>query len=166
MSEYDEFRETGEMVSGRAATIAGGWLGTYHYGAETRQQSVRFEATFAESLEGRGRFTGTILDDEPPGEADVNGTQTGRAVLFAKVYRPDSAYDAPPIAYEGTLSEDGDRVTGTWSLQSPGTRSRRARLTGTWEARRLWADESDAESDFDSNDEHQLMLIPMSGAAR
>lgn len=110
-------------------TIAGGWLGTYAYGERAgRQPPVRFEATWAAG--DAGRFTGTVLDDGPLGEAHTDGMQSGRQVAFTKVYVNDASSLLHPIAYEGTLSEDGTQVTGTWRLGI---------ATGTWDARRLWS---------------------------
>ena len=127
-------------MSGRDdISIAGGWLGTYAYqGAHSWQPPMRFEATFA--VGDGGRITGTILDDGPPGEADVNGTQTGRQVQFVKVYRmADPYYEIAPIQYEGTLSDDGRQMTGTWTVNYS-----RLRMHGVWEAHRRWMTDQEA----------------------
>ena len=74
------------MIDPDTPSIAGGWLGTYHYPQWAGQPPVRFEATFI--LRGaEGRFTGTILDDDVLGEASVLGTQKGLRVNFSKVYQ-------------------------------------------------------------------------------
>lgn len=91
---------------------------------------MRFEATWTMQNE-EGRFTGIVLDDGPPGEAETNGMQTGRQVAFTKVYINQSSSYTHPIAYEGTLSEDGTQIAGTWRLST---------LSGTWDARRASAD--------------------------
>ncbi len=116
-------------------SIAGGWLGTYAYGGiESRQPPVRFEATWTMQSDD-GRFSGPVLDDGALGEADTDGMQTGRQVAFTKVYVNQSSSYTHPIAYEGTLSEDGTTVAGTWRL---------SRISGTWDARRLWSEGSSA----------------------
>lgn len=133
-----------------AHSVAGGWLGTYYYrGREANQPPCRFEATFREMAE-RDRFDGTILDDGPLGEADVDkGLQQGRHVRFTKVYREgDLRTGIAPVRYVGTLSEDGKLMHGTWSLAVlRGPTGRRVTASGVWEARRLWsaAEEGTAE---------------------
>lgn len=109
--------------------VAGGWLGAYAYdGPMQDQPPVRFEATFLPAP-GAGRFSGSILDAGQMGEANVTGSQTGRKVQFPKQYlRPGMK----PIAYQGTLSEDGRVLTGTWQIS--------AEAQGVWDARRLWSE--------------------------
>lgn len=128
------------MNSSENYSIAGGWLGTYYYrGADSWQEPTRFEATFAIKAD-QSQFSGTILDDGPLGEADVEGTQRGRNVHFTKRYRVENDYK---IRYEGTMSEDGKVITGKWIVRgSGGTR-------GTWEAHRLWspADETQTQDE-------------------
>ncbi len=75
-----------------------------------------------------GRFTGLVLDDGPLGEASTDGMQTGRQVAFTKVYVAQASSLTHPVAYEGTLSEDGTTITGTWRLSN---------ISGTWDAHRI-----------------------------
>jgi len=112
-------------------SIAGGWQGTYTDGdTPSPRPPVRFEATW--TMQGSdGRFTGHVLEDGLGGEAETDGMQTGRQVAFTKVYVDQSDSYTHPIAYEGTLSEDGRAVAGTWRLST---------LSGTWNARRMPAD--------------------------
>jgi hypothetical protein len=137
------------MNSQDAPSITGGWLGTYYYvGAHAWQPACRFEATFA-PLRSDGRFSGTILDDGPLGIANASGTQTGRHVGFTKVYVAPGggARGLAPIDYEGTLSEDGRSVSGTWRIESaPSGQSRRPEVHGTWEAHRRWAEAAEPEA--------------------
>ncbi len=109
-------------------SLAGGWRGTYTYLDNPCQPlPVRFEAAW--TMQGdEGRFSGTVLDDGPLGEAETDGMQTGRQVAFTKVYVNQSDSYTHPVAYEGTVSEDGATVAGTWRLSS---------LSGTWDARRM-----------------------------
>jgi hypothetical protein len=124
-------------------SITGGWLGTYAYkGRAAGQKPVRFEATFT-ALGSEGRFTGTILDDGPLGEAGVTGAQDGRRVHFTKAYfRPSGYTETGPVLYEGTLSEDGRLLVGVWRLELPGHPS----IQGVWDARRTWGAESETEA--------------------
>ena len=132
----------------RGTSVAGGWLGTYEYrGLQAWHPPVRFEATF--TLRGsQGRFTGTILDDGPLGEAGVNGSQHGLYVSFTKVYlRPGHEEGATcPIEYEGTLSEDGRSLTGVWQLKHPARGRRTVRVHGACEAHGLWSETAEAEA--------------------
>ncbi|MHC5721987.1 MAG: hypothetical protein ACYTX0_60710, partial [Nostoc sp.] len=61
------------------ADLSGNWLGTYW------QDDIptRFEATFVQS---GNTFSGSILDDNYLGEAQVNGEVIGRTVSFTKRY--------------------------------------------------------------------------------
>ena len=119
-------------------TVAGGWLGTYHYN-HVSMKPVRFEATFS-SPDRTGRFPGRILDDNYLGEASVSGTQTNRLVVFTKRYL--NAHKST-IQYEGRISDDGRIMTGSWRVRS---------ITGTWEARRLWHEDVNEEREADPAD--------------
>ncbi len=134
------------MASGENGSVTGGWLGTYAYqGRYSWQPPVRFEATFTPG-EGGG-FGGTILDDGDLGLADVVGSQSGRQVRFTKTYRVTNAsgWETAPVEYEGTLSEDGRSLTGTWMIASGGGGRRDSRIHGVWDAHRLWGEEAAAE---------------------
>jgi hypothetical protein len=130
-----------------AGSITGGWLGTHYY-RTGRQPPVRFEATFTSSG-GGGSFEGTILDDGYLGEAIVShGLQTGRIVRFRKTYRRSAVVGrsvVAPVHYLGTLSEDGDSVSGTWKMTFR-HHDKLIRGTGRWEARRLWGGGSGEEA--------------------
>lgn len=123
------------MSSAETPSVSGGWLGTYNYPSGTNLAPVRFEATLA--MQGLlGEFTGTILDDGPLGEADVRGVQRRRNVRWTKTYRRSRRGSTGQVEYEGTLSEDGQRMTGQWRISF---------LRGDWEAHRLWSASGEAE---------------------
>ncbi|MES2464736.1 MAG: hypothetical protein V4671_29585 [Armatimonadota bacterium] len=135
------------MSGEREHSILGGWLGTYYY--RRRQDTpVRFEATFSSLSGNPSGFGGTILDDIPIGEAVVtHGLQTGPNVRFTKTYRqspPES--ELGPYRYLGTLSEDGRHITGTWETQFR-HRGKLRRMSGSWDARRLWEELEEQESE-------------------
>ncbi|MBV9850755.1 MAG: hypothetical protein JO250_13865 [Armatimonadetes bacterium] len=118
-------------------SVAGGWLGTYHYrGLLAGVPPVRFEAAFRVAAEGK--FSGTILDDGGGCEARATGIQTGSQVAFTKVYVGRRRSYALPVEYEGALAGDGKTMRGTWRI---------GEARGVWEARRLWSEESRGEQE-------------------
>lgn len=121
-------------------TLGGGWLGTYAYkGGRQSQPPVRFEATLTET--GDGGFAGAILDDGQFGEAQVRGERSGQGIRFSKLY---SGVKLPPVSYEGTLSEDGQTMAGTWQINRTDH--------GVWDARRAWSDHGLAAEDETAED--------------
>lgn len=138
-------------MSDEYPNIAGGWLGTYYYlGTRADNPRVRFEATF---LAGAGgQFGGTIHDDAwLLGVASVAGIQRGLSVCFTKAYQ-----NAVPggrtmrVEYEGTLSENGQVISGRWRITGP----RHIPLPwsyGTWEARRAWTVEAEPAATPETN---------------
>jgi hypothetical protein len=118
-----------EQNEAAQGTLGGGWLGTYAYkGRSNGRPPVRFEATLTETGDG-GRFHGTILDDDGYGEADVRGEVSGQGVRFSKEYRRRGL---GTISYEGTLTEDGLAMAGTWRVSN---------AHGVWDARRVWSNQ-------------------------
>ncbi len=118
-------------------SIAGDWQGTYAFDdPDAARAPVPFQAAWA--MQGEtGRFTGPAQDNGAGGEASTDGMQSGRQVAFTKVYVDRSSSYLHPVAYEGTLSEDGTQLAGTWRV---------AALSGTWDARRVLSDDGSAES--------------------
>ncbi|MBD1850929.1 hypothetical protein [Leptolyngbya sp. FACHB-711] len=98
--------------------ITGTWLGTYWQDGNP----TRFEATF---VQGGNTLSGRILDDGMLGEAQVTGDLVGRRIQFTKQYLTSSPQ---PIQYQGTLSEDGNTMSGKWNIGR--------RYSGSWEAHR------------------------------
>lgn len=111
-----------------AMNISGTWLGTYWQDG----QPTRFEATFAQ---GGNTLSGSILDDGFLGEAQLIGEVVGRSIQFVKRYLTSTT---PPIVYTGTISEEGDMMTGSWQIDQSrrGVLGRRQILSGPWEAHR------------------------------
>lgn len=100
------------------ADLSGMWLGTYwQWDAPTR-----FEATL---VQGGNTLSGSILDENYLGEARISGTVSGGQVRFVKRYLTSNQ---TPIDYTGTVSKDGNRITGQWSIAGFDT--------GSWEAYR------------------------------
>ena len=86
--------------------VSGSWLGTYWQSGHP----TRFEATL---VQGQTALSGRILDDSYLGEANLQGDITGRCITFTKQYFTSSP---TPIHYSGTVSEDGNYMTGQWSI--------------------------------------------------
>ncbi|HEY9639273.1 MAG TPA: hypothetical protein V6C57_02250 [Coleofasciculaceae cyanobacterium] len=98
--------------------VSGTWLGTYwQEGLPTR-----FEATL---VQGGNSLSGSILDDDYLGEAQVSGEVVGRSIRFTKRYLTGLH---AVIHYSGALSEDANFMQGTWSIGRS--------FFGTWEAHR------------------------------
>ncbi|MEB3231138.1 MAG: hypothetical protein VKJ64_09020 [Leptolyngbyaceae bacterium] len=97
--------------------ITGSWLGSYWQNGS----ATRFEATF---VQANNAVSGRIADDGPQGEADISGDIIGRHIEFIKQYlcHPER------IRYTGTISEDGNFMSGKWTIGP--------RHSGTWEAYR------------------------------
>ncbi|NEQ52917.1 MAG: hypothetical protein F6K11_22720 [Leptolyngbya sp. SIO3F4] len=100
------------------AELTGPWLGSYWQ----KNTPTRFEATF---VQASNSLSGRIVDDSSLGEAQVEGTVTGRQVTFTKRYFNNPNYT---IHYTGTVSEDGNHINGQWRQS--------AQNTGAWEAHR------------------------------
>ncbi|MBD2518982.1 hypothetical protein [uncultured Nostoc sp.] len=100
------------------ADLSGNWLGTYW------QDDIpsRFEATFVQS---GNTFSGSILDDNYLGEAQVNGEVIGRTISFTKRYLVTSPV---PVRYTGMVSENEDYMQGEWNIG--------LQCSGVWSARR------------------------------
>ncbi|MEM7591369.1 MAG: hypothetical protein AAF383_07590 [Cyanobacteria bacterium P01_A01_bin.83] len=96
--------------------LSGVWLGTYW-----QHQPVRFEMTL---VQGGNALSGNILDDNYLGEAIVAGTITGRSISFIKRYLTGQCH---AVSYSGTVSQNGNKIQGQWSISS---------LSGAWEAHR------------------------------
>ncbi|HZG39059.1 MAG TPA: hypothetical protein VEZ50_10300 [Nodosilinea sp.] len=121
------------------ADLSGAWLGTYWQ----RDTPTRFEATL---VQGSNGLSGSILDDGALGEAQLTGTVTGRQVQFVKRYL---GLSQPPIHYGGTVSEDGDHITGQWRIANFDA--------GPWEAHRS---EDDLSQSWKTVLEQNLVSAP------
>lgn len=118
------------------ASVAGGWLGAYHFD-DRLESPCAFEATFS-AVGPDGTFSGTILDDGHLGEATIHhGRQVGEEVLFTKVYRLKHP-GLVPVRYEGKLLDDGKLLRGTWAIFDSRRGGLKAVRHGWWEARRTW----------------------------
>lgn len=96
------------MVSENNHSVQGNWMGNYYY--QSVNQAHAFEVVF---LESKGLVDGSVLDDGHLGEARVSGSFTFPKLSFVKKY--DRA-GLDPVRYEGTMDDDGKRISGTWTI--------------------------------------------------
>ena len=108
--------------------MTGLWEGTFSYPA-FQGPTTPFVARIEES---GGTLSGSMMEPNTMGwsseelEAMVVGTRQGKSVDFTKSY--DGSSDAAhAVDYVGLMSDDGNSVTGVWSLED---------LDGTFEMRR------------------------------
>lgn len=101
-------------------TLTGSWQGRYTY--ENQREECGFEAVF---IEQDGAVQGSILDSGRLGEAIVTGSFTYPNLSFQKSYYNSSL---KKVVYDGTMSADGKKLTGRWSIGTV--------LSGKWFASR------------------------------
>jgi len=121
--------------------LSGLWMGRYAYPLGAGPTTP-----FLARLEDEGgALSGTIIEPNTIGgssdslEAVLSGSRVGSAVDFTKVY--DGASDAAhAVDYVGRLSDDGNTITGVWSLEQ---------LDGTFEMYReaVWEEKAGQEAE-------------------
>lgn len=115
----------------RPSDLSGQWDGQFAY-----PDGFGPVTPFLATLVQRGSsFTGTIVEPDlyaggQSAEATIVGVQAGDAVDFTKTYRKATAGYENPVDYVGQLSDDGNRITGMWSLLD---------MNGTFEMERMGA---------------------------
>lgn len=92
------------------ADLSGTWLGTYWQ----QGNQTRFELTL---IQCGNALSGSILDDGYLGEATLSGEVVGRTIQFSKSY---IKVKQVPVNYKGTVSEDGNSMSGTWDFGKVG----------------------------------------------
>lgn len=98
--------------------LSGLWLGSFSYPGGAGP-TTPFMAKLSDD---RGSLTGETVEPNCMGpssetlEAFIRGTRDGTAVDFTKTY--DGASDAAhAVDYVGQVSDDGNRISGVWSLE-------------------------------------------------
>lgn len=99
--------------------LTGAWDGVYHYkDVPDAGPSTPFLATIKET---NGAFTGTVIEPhefkEGTVSAIIHGRRRGRDVSYAKDYETDDEDYQATVQYTGTLSDDGQIMTGAWSIE-------------------------------------------------
>ena len=97
--------------------LSGQWDGHFDYSAGFGP-STAFLATIRQS---GGHFTEQVIEPDlysraAPAEAMIEGVVAGQSVDFTKRYTHASFGYENPVDYVGQLSEDGNRISGVWSL--------------------------------------------------
>lgn len=98
--------------------LTGIWDGLYRYkDVPDAAPATPFLATIKETS---GAFTGTVLEPHEFDDLTIGATIHGRRDMcdsqFAKDYETDDEYYRETVQYRGTLSEDGEMITGEWSI--------------------------------------------------
>ncbi len=138
--------------------VNGSWLGNFYYSSFA--QPFGFEAVF---MEVNGSIEGSILDDGNLGEAYIFGTFSDPLLSFTKKYRNSTLH---AVVYEGSLSDEGKKLSGTWRIGNS--------ANGSWVAWRQEEEEIpdlDRETEYDEDIEQveerqKLMIRPMTQAQR
>jgi hypothetical protein len=121
--------------------LSGLWLGSFSYPAGQGPLTP-----FLASLEDNdGSLSGSIVEPNTIGNASeqlqafVSGSRSGTAVDFTKMYDGESDA-AHAVDYVGRLSEDGNSITGVWSLEQ---------LDGAFQMHReaVWEERMGAEAE-------------------
>lgn len=97
--------------------VSGSWHGIFNYPRSLPSNSFEAELREADGIvTGETREAGDGNDHgEAVLHAYLDGRRSGLGIAFAKRY--DLLHRAAnPVHYEGTLSPDGDEITGRWII--------------------------------------------------
>lgn len=130
--------------------VSGEWRGHYTY-RDRPDHGSGFNAFITEAA---GQISGSVVDDVSLGRASIAGHFSFPKIEFTKVYSNQGEQteviqeggkkyllvtnSRHPIYYEGTMTEDGKTMNGTWSITSAETPA-----SGNWFAHRLEEEETD-----------------------
>lgn len=98
--------------------LSGKWDGTYAYPAVA---GAGIATPFlAEILDIGGRISGTIIEPNEfrreTAHASLEGVHAGRSVDFFKTYHAAGEEYDEPVAYAGSLRDDGNVISGHWMM--------------------------------------------------
>jgi len=109
------------MAGGDATmNLSGKWDGIYAYPAVPEAGPAT--PFLAEIADHGGHISGTIIEPNEfrreTAHASLEGVRAGRSVEFLKTYQAaGEAYDEP-VAYAGSLSADGNVISGHWMMSA------------------------------------------------
>lgn len=99
-----------------AEDLSGRWQGIYNY--PDGHVAVAFTADL---IDGGDKLGGSITENDAHTDgrallAQIDGARSGSMVTFTKFYEDadPEGYDA--VAYSGTVSGDGDEISGEWTI--------------------------------------------------
>ena len=100
-----------------ALNLTGQWSGEFAYPGNLGP-TTPFLAVIQEES---GHLSGSIIEPDivsggPSVTATIAGLRTGTSVDFTKAYPSEPYGYENPVDYVGSLSGDGNTVTGVWSL--------------------------------------------------
>lgn len=145
-----------------AHKIAGEWRGRYQYShSPIPNRGCAFTAFVYERADNA--IDGTIIDDSDHPSASLSGTFAFPSVQFTKQYSKSGQTHevekqgkyvihvvgtyGPPVAYVGSMSDDGKSMSGTWSISLQIDDSGASMMTeGTWIAYRAEEEETTKEA--------------------
>ncbi len=97
--------------------LSGDWTGIFNYPEPHPPNG--FEALLRDhdgAITGETRERSDSVEDVDPEQiAILTGQRAGRSVTFVKSY-DDLRRAQNPVHYDGTVSEDGDEITGRWII--------------------------------------------------
>ncbi|KEO89024.1 hypothetical protein EH31_13335 [Erythrobacter longus] len=99
--------------------LTGTWDGTFSYKEVRGGPKTPFLATINETS---GLFSGTVTEPHRIGsrtmQAIIHGSRQGHRVSFSKDYEAvDHSYQST-VQYRGTMSGDGQVISGVWNIGS------------------------------------------------
>lgn len=105
-------------MSDNALDLTGTWDGIYLY--KDVPEAGPTTPFFATIKETRGAVTGTVIEPHELTMATIMATiighRSGHAVEFAKDYESPDEYYQETVQYSGTLTNDGQLITGDWRI--------------------------------------------------
>lgn len=98
--------------------LTGVWQGVYSY--PFGRVATPFVATL---IEADGPFSGTAHEQVPEHGSELlfstlSGHRQGRRVGFRKEYATVAGSDYKKVDYSGTMSADGTRIEGHWTIRN------------------------------------------------
>lgn len=105
-------------MTARDLNLSGTWDGVFSY--PDMPEAGPTTPFLADIRETNGAFTGTVIEphelDRNTIRAIIHGQRTDHLVQFAKDYEEADEYYQATVQYSGSLSEDGNTITGEWSI--------------------------------------------------
>lgn len=109
-------------MAGPSLSLSGAWTGVYDYD-DASQDPVSFNADL---MDIGGVLWGETSEPNSFSPiaakhliASISGLRTGREVTFSKEYQASVVGGEEVVFYAGQISEDGQRVKGTWRIRFP-----------------------------------------------